>query len=51
MFHPARRVREVYWKVYNNTYLGSQDSLVAAYPNIKYDGKNKYRRVELEMLI
>ena len=23
MFHPARRVREAYWKVYNNTYLGS----------------------------
>lgn len=22
MFHPARRVREVYWKIYNNIYLG-----------------------------
>lgn len=51
MFHPARRVREVYWKIYNNTYLGAQDSLVAAYPNFKDDGKNKYRRNELEMLI
>ena len=23
LFHPARRVREVYWKIYNNTYLGA----------------------------
>lgn len=51
MFHPARRVRDVYWKIYNNTYLGAQDALVAAYPNFKDEGKNKYRRTELEMLI
>ena len=51
MFHPARRVREVYWKIYNNTYLGAQDALVAAYPNFKDEGNNKYRRNELEMLI
>ncbi len=51
MFHPARRVRDIYWKIYNNTYLGAQDALVAAYPNFKDDGKNKYRRTELEMLI
>ena len=24
LFHPARKVREVYWKVYNNLYIGSQ---------------------------
>ena len=23
LFHPARRVRESYWKIYNNTYLGA----------------------------
>ena len=51
MFHPARRVREVYWKVYNNIYLGAQDGLVSAYPNFKDEGNNKYRRAELEMLI
>ena len=34
LFHPARRVREVYWKIYNNMYLGAQDGLVAAYPTI-----------------
>lgn len=26
LFHPARKVREVYWKIYNNLYIGSQVS-------------------------
>ncbi|GJV31699.1 splicing factor 3B subunit 1 [Tanacetum coccineum] len=32
LFHPARKVREVYWKIYNSLYVGAQDALVAAYP-------------------
>lgn len=24
LFHPARKVREVYWKIYNSLYIGSQ---------------------------
>lgn len=24
MFHPARKVRDVYWKIYNSLYIGSQ---------------------------
>ena len=24
LFHPARKVRDVYWKVYNGLYIGSQ---------------------------
>ena len=24
LFHPARRVRECYWRIYNNLYLGAQ---------------------------
>lgn len=24
LFHPARKVREVYWRLYNNVYIGSQ---------------------------
>lgn len=35
LFHPARRVREVYWKIFNNMYLGSQDALVSAYPALE----------------
>lgn len=24
LFHPARKVREVYWRLYNNVYIGAQ---------------------------
>lgn len=51
MFHPARRVREVYWKIYNNMYLKGQDSLVASFPNFKDDATNHYRRAELELMM
>ncbi|ETO19154.1 hypothetical protein RFI_18071 [Reticulomyxa filosa] len=32
LFHPARRVRNVYWRLYNLLYVGNQDALVAFYP-------------------
>lgn len=51
LFHPARRVREVYWKVYNNLYVGAQDSLVAMFPNLEDDGVNTYSRQELEVFV
>jgi splicing factor 3B subunit 1 len=51
LFHPARRVREVYWKVYNNMYIGAQDSLVPFYPRIEDDGRNTYRRHELDLTL
>jgi len=53
LFHPARRVRDVYWKIYNNMYLGAQDGLVASYPTVPDDPKtgNKYRRYELELMM
>ena len=49
LFHPARRVREVYWKIYNNLYIGSQDALVAFYP--RFNEEPKYIRHELELTI
>mmetsp|Transcript_1821 Transcript_1821/g.4048 ORF Transcript_1821/g.4048 Transcript_1821/m.4048 type:complete len:1229 (-) Transcript_1821:173-3859(-) len=51
LFHPARKVREVYWKIYNNLYIGSQDSLVPAYPVLEDDEYNNYRRVEMEYFV
>eukprot|EP00919_Chromeraceae_sp_WS-2016_P049101 GHVR01116118.1.p1 GENE.GHVR01116118.1~~GHVR01116118.1.p1 ORF type:complete len:822 (-),score=189.26 GHVR01116118.1:573-3005(-) len=49
LFHPARRVREVYWRVFNQLYLGHQDALVSAYPPLQdeIDGGRIYRRHEL----
>jgi splicing factor 3B subunit 1 len=51
LFHPARKVREVYWKVYNNLYIGAQDGVLPALPRIEDEGKNHYRRLELEVFV
>uniref|UniRef100_A0A673FNG9 Splicing factor 3B subunit 1 n=1 Tax=Sinocyclocheilus rhinocerous TaxID=307959 RepID=A0A673FNG9_9TELE len=48
LFHPARKVRDVYWKIYNSIYIGSQDALIAHYPLVYNDEKNSYVRYELE---
>ncbi|RKP17732.1 ARM repeat-containing protein [Rozella allomycis CSF55] len=51
LFHPARRVREIYWKIYNNLYIGHQDALVAYYTRVEDDDENLYARCELDLLI
>lgn len=37
LFHPARRVREVYWKLYNNLYVYAADQLTPFYPRLEPD--------------
>ncbi|KAJ8679543.1 hypothetical protein QAD02_015330 [Eretmocerus hayati] len=51
LFHPARKVRDVYWKIYNSLYIGGQDALVAGYPRIMNDVKNQYVRYELDYVL
>nr|CAD7407387.1 unnamed protein product [Timema cristinae] len=51
LFHPARKVRDVYWKIYNSLYIGGQDALVAGYPRIVNDPKNQYIRYELDYVL
>ncbi|EME27814.1 splicing factor 3B subunit 1 [Galdieria sulphuraria] len=53
LFHPARKVREVYWKIYNNLYIYAQDSLTAFYPRIEIDSdqKGNYCRPELDLVL
>ncbi|GAA5854544.1 hypothetical protein JCM8547_004879 [Rhodosporidiobolus lusitaniae] len=52
LFHPARKVREVYWTVYNSMYMGAQDALVAHYPSLELsDERNVYERDNLLMWI
>merc|ERR1712112_72545 len=52
LWHPARRVREVYWKLFNNLYIGAQDALVPVYPKLEDDDEEHcYRRTELELLL
>lgn len=51
LFHPARKVRTVYWRLYNNLYIGSQDALTAFYPDIPSSDDNVYHREELDVFI
>merc|ERR1711871_138583 len=38
LFHPARRVRDVYWRIYNNLYVYGADQLTPVYPDLPDDG-------------
>lgn len=51
LWHPARKVRETYWKVFNNTYIGSQDALVASYPRVESEGAQTYSRDVLDYFL
>lgn len=54
LFHPARKVRDVYWKVYNTLYIGAQDTLVAGYPrqpDSDSTQKNQYRIPQLDYVL
>ncbi|KAJ8313781.1 hypothetical protein KUTeg_008342 [Tegillarca granosa] len=51
LFHPARKVRDVYWKVYNTVYIGAQDGMIPAYPRVPNDQKNHYLRYELDYVL
>jgi splicing factor 3B subunit 1 len=51
LYHPARKVREVYWKIYNTLYVYHSDALVAGYPVISDEGENTYARTSLELFI
>lgn len=34
LFHPARKVRAPYWRLYNDAYVQSADAMVPYYPNL-----------------
>ncbi|KAF8517897.1 small nuclear ribonucleoprotein [Hysterangium stoloniferum] len=53
LFHPARKVREVYWRIYNALYLGAADAMVPFYPDLGElsEGQNVYDRHPLQMFI
>ncbi|KAG1815410.1 armadillo-type protein [Suillus variegatus] len=53
LFHPARKVREVYWRVYNALYLGASDAMVPFYPDLGElsEGQNVYDRHPLQMFL
>ncbi|RMZ79237.1 hypothetical protein DV737_g3490, partial [Chaetothyriales sp. CBS 132003] len=48
LFHPARKVRVPYWRLYNDAYVAAADSLVPYYPDLKEQG---VPRPELEIIL
>ena len=42
LFHPARRIREVYFKIYNGMYISGQDDMVPYYPVVDNEEKHLY---------
>jgi splicing factor 3B subunit 1 len=38
LFHPARKVRTPYWRLYNDAYVQAADALVPYYPNLEEEG-------------
>jgi splicing factor 3B subunit 1 len=52
LFHPARRVRDVYWRIYNNLYVYGADQLTPVYPDLPDDGVGQsYRRTHLDLFV
>ncbi|KAL1876381.1 hypothetical protein VTK73DRAFT_9396 [Phialemonium thermophilum] len=37
LFHPARKVRTPYWRLYNDAYVHAADAMVPYYPNLDED--------------
>jgi splicing factor 3B subunit 1 len=48
LFHPAKKVRNPYWRIYNDAYVQSADAMIPAYPAFEDDD---LRRHELEIFI
>jgi len=50
LFHPARRVRQPYWRLYNDAYVQSADAMIPYYPSFPHD-EDKLNRHELMIVL
>ena len=41
LFHPARKVRIPYWRLYNDAYVQAADAMVPYYPSMQEDGMDR----------
>ena len=51
LFHPARKVRDVYWGQYNSLLVGAGDALVPFQPRAPDTPRNAFRRHELDLVL
>lgn len=48
LFHPARKVRESYWKIYNSIYVGHVNAMIPYYPRFESIGKEPSATAAIE---
>ncbi|MCJ1446259.1 MAG: hypothetical protein MMC23_006764 [Stictis urceolatum] len=48
LFHPARKVRQPYWRLYNDAYVQGADGMVPYYPNLD---EKRLQRHELAIVL
>ncbi|EPE02496.1 u2 snrnp component prp10 [Ophiostoma piceae UAMH 11346] len=48
LFHPARKVRTIYWRVLSDCYIGAADAMVPYYPDLDEDSVD---RPELSVIL
>ena len=51
LFHPARKVRSQFWRIYNNLIIYSGGELVPYYPLLESTEQNEYNRDEFDVFI
>lgn len=54
LYHPARKVREVSWRVYNTLYMYASDAMIMGYPMFVEptdQSPNEYTRTTLQLFI
>ncbi len=56
LFHPARKVRMIYWKIYNTLLFNFQDKMIACYPPVQelpddVAAGRKYHRAVLDIML
>ena len=51
LFHPARKVRNVYWRIYNGMYVATEDAMVPVYPRFDDENGRTYCRHELDLFL
>ena len=51
LFHPARKVRSQFWRIYNNLVIYSGGELVPYYPLLESTEENQYNRDEFDVFV
>jgi len=51
LFHAARKVRDIYWRIWNLLVVGAQHAMVPSYPQLRNTPTAKFHRYEMDMFL